>query len=80
MERTLIVLGILFFTIMIASCSSEPKRWYKAGGTVEMYERDSSDCEAVLIDSPGGMNKMDSYTFESCMESKGWVVLDKGAM
>ena len=81
MKRTLLVLGNLFLGVMIMSCSSEPKRWYKAGATAATYERDSSDCEDVLIDTPGGgMSKIDSYTFESCMEQKGWVVLDKSAM
>jgi hypothetical protein len=80
MKHTLIVFGVLLLAVMILSCSSEPKRWYKAGGTVGMYERDAADCEDVLIDAPTGGSKVESYTFESCMEQKGWVVLDKSAM
>jgi len=81
MKRTLLFLGILFFFgLMTISCSSTPKQWYKASGTVAMYERDSSDCENVLIDMPTGGSKVESYTWESCMEQKGWVVLDKPAM
>jgi len=80
MKLTFLFLGILFFSLMTISCSSTPKRWYKAGGTVATYERDSSDCDDVLIDTPTGGSKVESYTFESCMEQKGWVVLDKSAM
>lgn len=80
MKRTLFVLGVLFLGGVTLSCSSEPKRWYKAGGTVATYERDSSDCEDVLIDTPTGGSKVESYTFESCMEQKGWVILDSSAM
>ena len=80
MKRTLLVLGNLLLGVMIMSCSSEPKRWYKAGGTVATYERDANDCENILIDTPIGGSKVENYTFESCMEQKGWVVLDKSAM
>ena len=80
MKRTLIIFGILYLGVMAMSCSSEPKRWYKAGGTAAMYERDSSYCEEQTVGTVTTMNKVDTYTFESCMEQRGWVVLDKPAM
>lgn len=80
MKQTLIVFGILNIVVMIMSCSSEPKRWYKAGGTEAMYERDASDCQDTLIDVPVSGSRVETYTFESCMEQKGWVVLDTPAM
>jgi len=80
MKRTLFVLGVLFLGGVTLSCSSEPTRWYKAGGSVAMYERDASACEEQTLGTVTTMNKVDTYTFESCMEQKGWVVLDKSAM
>ena len=44
-----------------------------------MYERDKSDCDdQLLAGDTGGLVKQ--YTFEGCMEYKGWVLLDSPAM
>ena len=80
MIRTLMVLGVYSLAFMIMSCSSEPKRWYKAGATKSTYERESADCEDIVNEAPPHGSKVHNYTFESCMEGKGWVVLDKSTM
>ena len=79
MKPTNCVLGILFFGLVCLGCS-EPKHWYKSGATAATYERDKSDCEDMLIEAPPGGAKGANYSFETCMESKGWVVIEKGAM
>ena len=79
MKLTLVVLSILYLSLITLSCSSEPQRWYKPGGTVAMYERDKTDCEDELLAGAAG-GSLKTYTFEGCMEMKGWVVLEKPAM
>ena len=74
------LLGVFVCCLATTSCSSTPQKWYKAGGTTAMYERDSTECDNKLIDTPGTAIKVDSYTWESCMEAKGWVALDSPAM
>ena len=79
MKVRICAVGILFFACVTIGCSSTPQKWYKSGGTAAMYERDKSDCDdQLLAGDPGGMVKQ--YTFESCMEYKGWVLLDSPAM
>ena len=80
MKRTPFVFAILFLGVMIMSCSSEPTRWYKAGGSVAMYERDKADCEEQTMGTLTSTDKVSTFTFESCMERKGWIALDHTAM
>ena len=80
MKSTIGILGILFFGLVCLGCSSEPRRWYKTGATAATYEREKSDCEDALIEAPPGGAKGANYSFETCMESKGWVVLEEPAM
>ncbi len=80
MNRTVLFFGILFLGFITLSCASEPTRWYKAGATKTMYERDKADCEEQTLGTVTTMDKMQTYTFESCMEQRGYVALDHSAM
>ena len=52
----------------------------RPGGTVAMYERDKSACENAILEGPTSGAQSDNYSWEGCMENKGWIVLDKPAM
>ena len=81
MNRTTYLLGTLVLGLLIMmSCSSEPTRWYRAGTTQAMYERDKADCEEQTQGTLTSTNKVDTFTFESCMERRGYVALDHTAM
>ena len=80
MKRTVYFSGILVGSALIMSCASEPTRWYKAGATAAMYERDKADCEEQTLGTLTTMDKTQTYTFESCMEQRGYVALDHTAM
>ena len=45
-----------------------------------MYERDKSECEDLLLKTPTSGGEAQLYSFESCMEYRGWVALDAPAM
>ena len=74
------ILIILLLGLIVIGCASTPKRWYKSGATAKMFERDKSDCEDNLLEtSTSGLDNQ-LYTLESCMQAKGWTILDAPAM
>ena len=78
MKRTIFVFSIVFFGPMIMGCAET--QWYKPGVTKQMYEFDKDDCERKILDSPGTGYQGSLYSFESCMEGKGYMPLDHKAM
>lgn len=80
MNKNCLLFGVVAFCLTSISCSSTPKQWYKAGATAEVYERDKTDCEDSLLETGTTGSASQVYTFETCMENKGWVVLDKPAL
>ena len=70
-----LVISIVLASLAFTSCSSAPKRWYKIGATPKMFQRDKSACETAL-QSLENRTSQDFYTFEGCMESKGWTELE----
>ncbi len=76
MKPTLLSLT-LFLLIGLPGCATSPQKWYKAGATSHHFERDQSDCEdAVLSSGTTTATNAQTYSFEGCMEGKGWIVLD----
>ena len=80
MKPRFIVLILLILALITIGCSSTPKRWYKRGATAEVFERDKSDCEDSLLESATTGLQNQLYTLESCMQAKGWTILDVPAM
>ena len=80
MKRNLLALGILYLLVTILGCASDSKRWYKPGATKQMYERDKADCEDKILDTSSTGVQGSLYSIESCMEGKGYTVLDHKAM
>lgn len=79
MKLTLFVLSTLILCLTTISCSSK-QQWYKPGATKAMYERDKSACEDQLLETPTTGYQGTMYSFESCMEGKGYTALDHKAM
>ena len=70
-----VMISIVFISLVFTGCSSTPKRWYKLGATSQMFQRDKSNCENALF-SNEDRTSSDFYTFEGCMEGKGWTELE----
>ena len=70
------VLIILILALITIGCSSPPKRWYKSGATAKTFERDKAACEDNLLESSTSGLDNQLYTLESCMQAKGWTILD----
>ena len=80
MKQGFLIWMILLLAFITIGCSSTPKRWYKSGATAKTFERDKSACEDNLLESsPSGLDNQ-LYTVESCMQAKGWTILDGPAM
>lgn len=79
MERHVMVhvvsMCMLGMVVTSSSCSSSPKQWYKPGATHAMFRQDKEWCENALLVSPESMSSQ-FYTFEECMEKKGWTQVD----
>ena len=56
-----------------AGCVSSTVKWYKPGATATSFAQDKEDCENIMLGAGdrGGVPKQ-VYTFEGCMERKGW--------
>lgn len=69
------VIGLLFLSIG-AGCNASPKRWYKPGATRAQFQQDKEWCEQALLTRAGTLTTK-FYTFEDCMEMKGWQPIDE---
>ncbi len=66
-------LGVaLFFTL---GCSTAPTKWYKAGVGQETFSRDKAACEDSLLNTGTTGYSAQVYTFEGCMEAKGYMAI-----
>lgn len=75
MRRSIGLITLLMF-IFVVSCSSGPEKWYRPGANAKDFEHDKVACEdAVLNTGTTGLSSK-VYSFEGCMEGKGWTTLD----
>lgn len=72
--------SLLFVLILVGvgfhGCASAPKQWYRSGGTPAQFEHDKEECENALLQTGTTGFQTHIYTFEECMEAKGWSLLD----
>ncbi len=68
-----IFLCLLAIALWVAGgCISTSVKWYKPGASGANFSQDKDACERALLGSgDSGMPKQ-IYTFEGCMERKGW--------
>lgn len=70
------VMGWLFVATQGMGCAVSPKHWYKPGATQAEFQRDKEWCEHALLTSAEAITSQ-FYTFEECMETKGWHEIDE---
>ena len=57
---------------LLSGCVSTSVKWYKPGATKTSFSQDKEACDVALLGAgDSGMPKQ-VYTFEGCMERKGW--------
>ena len=80
MKQTCLFLVIVAAGLTFLNCSPSTKQWYKSGATAKQFERDKVDCEDSFLETATTGSQKELYTFESCMENKGWIILDKAPL
>lgn len=57
----------------------EPSKWYRLGATDKDFERERSICEDEMLGTGTTGLAKTTYSFEACMEQKGWKILDSSS-
>ena len=65
-------LGLGFMTLLIFGCSTTPIKWYKPGVSQATFSRDKAECENAWLTTGTTEKTKEIYTFEGCMETKGY--------
>lgn len=73
-----VVLSLLFFCFL-AGCFSNSVKWYKPGATAASFSSDKDACQRVLLGTGESNMPKQVYTFEACMERKGWQQVPQSA-
>ncbi len=71
--------GTLIFLMLMAGCSIEPSKWYRLGANDTDFEHDRQSCEDALLATGTTGLSVSTYSFEGCMEQKGWKILDSSS-
>lgn len=72
MFNTLVWVVLSLLLCSFAGCSSTSVKWYRPGATATSFSSDKEACQRALLGAgESGMPKQ-VYTFEGCMERKGW--------
>ena len=68
------------FIITLGCSTSSAHKWYKLGASASDFEHDSQACEdALLATATTSMSVASSYSFDGCMEQRGWTIIDPSA-
>lgn len=78
-QRLRLGLGLGLITLFAFSCSTTPVKWYKPGVSQATFSRDKAECEDALLSTGTTQKLKDVYSFEGCMEAKGYRVAISGA-
>ena len=76
MRLGLYFFGAIVFVMILTSCAMEPNTWYRAGASDKDFEHDRSMCEGTVLSTGTTGLAANTYSFEGCMEQKGWTVLE----
>ncbi len=61
--------------IPLFSCSTAPVKWYRAGTSQATFIKDKTACEEGLLAIGDNQVSQQTYSFEGCMEAKGYTVI-----
>lgn len=62
----------LILVCSLTGCFSTSVKWYKPGATAASFSSDKDACQSVLLGTGESNMPKQVYTFEACMERKGW--------
>ena len=71
-QRLMLGLGLGLITLLTFGCSTTPIKWYKPGVSQATFSRDKAECEDALLSTGTTQQLKDVYSFEGCMEAKGY--------
>ncbi len=71
-QRPRLGLGLGLIILLTFGCSTTPVKWYKPGVSQATFSRDKADCEDALLSTGTTQKLKDVYSFEGCMEAKGY--------
>jgi hypothetical protein len=71
-QRLMVGLGLGLITLLTFGCSTTPVKWYKPGVSQATFSRDKAECEDALLSTGTTQRLKDVYSFEGCMEAKGY--------
>ena len=75
MNITILTIVLCFNVIPLFSCSTAPVKWYRAETSQAMFIRDKTACEEGLLATGNNQVSQHTYSFEGCMEAKGYTVI-----
>jgi|GEM_PF-645108 len=78
-RRLRIGLGLGFIALLTFGCSTTPVKWYKPGVSQATFSRDKAECEDAWLTTGTTELTKEVYTFEGCMEAKGYRPAISGA-
>jgi hypothetical protein len=58
--------------LLACGCSTSSVEWAKTGASQATFSKDKSECEDLLLATGTTGYSKNLYTFESCMEAKGY--------
>ncbi len=73
-QRLRLGLGLCLIALLAFGCSTTPVKWYKPGVSYSTFSRDKSDCEDAWLETGTTQQTKGIYSFEGCMEAKGYRV------
>jgi len=78
-QRLRLGLGLGFIALLTFGCSTTPVKWYKPGVSQATFSRDKADCENAWLETGTTQKTKEVYSFEGCMEAKGYRPAISGA-
>ena len=78
-QRLRLGLGLGFIALLTFGCSTTPVKWYKPGVSQATFSRDKTDCENAWLETGTTQKTKEVYSFEGCMEAKGYRPAISGA-
>ena len=67
--------GWALVVLLTFGCSTTPVKWYKPGISQGTFLHDKAECEGALLATGSTGLPRQIYTFEGCMEKKGYTVV-----
>ena len=65
-------LALSLALLLTIGCSTTSVQWFKAGVSVDTFSHDKAECEDSLLGTGTTAYTKQAYSFEACMEQKGY--------